>query len=189
MTDPLAAVHWPVRTDRLSLRRASETDLDVIWAYRRDPSVTHWLSAAPTTIEQHRASFVERGGLAHMILVELDGRVVGDAMIRIEDEWAQAEVADAARGKQAELGWTVDPAYAGHGYATEAVRALVDLSFGPLGLRRVYALCFSGNEPSWRLMERLGMRREQHLVKESLHRSGEWLDAFGYALLAEEWPR
>jgi RimJ/RimL family protein N-acetyltransferase len=36
-------------------------------------------------------------------------------------------------------------------------------------------------------MERLGMRRELHAVRESLHRSGEWLDGFGYALLAEEW--
>ena len=108
-------------------------------------------------------------------------------MGRVEDGWAQAERAPDAKGTQAELGWTLDPAYAGRGYATEAARALVDLSFGPLRLRRVYAVCFSGNEPSWRLMERLGMRREQHLVKESLHRSGEWLDAFGYGLLAEEW--
>jgi RimJ/RimL family protein N-acetyltransferase len=187
MTDPLAAVDWPVRTDRLLLRRAGEADLNAIWAYRRDPAVTHWLSLAPLTLEQHRASFVERGELARMILLELDGRIVGDAMLRVEDACAQAERAPDAKGTQAELGWTLDPAYAGRGYATEAARALVDLSFGPLGLRRVYALCFSGNEPSWRLMERLGMRREQHMVKESLHRSGEWLDAFGYALLAEEW--
>jgi len=189
MTDHLTAIDWPVRTGRLVLRRAREADLDAIWAYRRDPSVTHWLSAAPSTIEAHRVSFVERGHLAHMVLVELDGVVVGDAMIRVEDAWAQAEVAVGARGTQAELGWTIDPAYAGRGYATEAARALVDVSFGALGLRRVYALCFADNEPSWRLMERLGMRREQYLVKESLHRSGDWLDAVGYALLAEEWPR
>jgi RimJ/RimL family protein N-acetyltransferase len=49
------------------------------------------------------------------------------------------------------------------------------------------ANCFADNEASWRLMERLGMRRELYAVRESLHRSGEWLDAMGYALLAEEW--
>jgi hypothetical protein len=43
------------------------------------------------------------------------------------------------------------------------------------------------NEASWRLMERVGMRREQHAVAESLHRSGAWLDGLGYALLADEW--
>ena len=43
-----------------------------------------------------------------------------------------------------------------------------------LRLRRVTAECFSAHEPSWRLMERLGMRRETHPVSESLHRSGAW---------------
>ncbi len=56
-----------------------------------------------------------------------------------------------------------------------------------LGLRRVTAGCFAANEASWRLMERVGMRREIHTVRESLHRSGEWLDGMGYALLADEW--
>jgi RimJ/RimL family protein N-acetyltransferase len=51
----------------------------------------------------------------------------------------------------------------------------------------VTANCFAGNEASWRLMERVGMRRELHTVRESLHRSGEWLDGLGYALLADEW--
>lgn len=56
-----------------------------------------------------------------------------------------------------------------------------------LRLRRVTANCFADNEASWRLMERVGMRRELHTVRESLHRTGEWLDGLGYALLADEW--
>ncbi|HEX8767440.1 MAG TPA: GNAT family protein, partial [Jatrophihabitans sp.] len=59
--------------------------------------------------------------------------------------------------------------------------------FTDLGLRRVTANCFADNEASWRLMERVGMRRELYTVRESLHRSGEWLDGIGYALLADEW--
>ena len=49
------------------------------------------------------------------------------------------------------------------------------------------ANCFAANDASWRLMERVGMRRELYTVRESLHRSGEWLDGMGYALLADEW--
>ena len=79
------------------------------------------------------------------------------------------------------------PDHAGHGYATEAVRELIRLCFEDLGLRRVTANCFADNTASWRLMERVGMRRETYAVKESLHRSGEWLDTMGYGLLAEEW--
>jgi RimJ/RimL family protein N-acetyltransferase len=51
----------------------------------------------------------------------------------------------------------------------------------------VIAQCFADNEPSWRLMERLGMRREQHTKQDSLHRNGEWLDGMMYALLRDEW--
>ena len=49
------------------------------------------------------------------------------------------------------------------------------------------ANCFAENTPSWRIMERVGMRREAHNVKDSLHRDRGWCDGFVYALLAEEW--
>jgi RimJ/RimL family protein N-acetyltransferase len=130
--------------------------------------------------------FEEPDRLATILIVERDGEVIGELMLRVEDAWAQTEVARPARGVQAELGWALDPAHSGHGYATEAVRELLRLCFDELDLRRVVARCFSGNEASWRLMERLGMRRELHAVRASLHRSGEWLDVYGYAMLAHE---
>jgi RimJ/RimL family protein N-acetyltransferase len=113
--------------------------------------------------------------------------IIGDFMLRREDAWAQLEVADQARGAQAELGFVLDPAHTGHGYATEAVRELLRYCFQDVGLRRVTANCFLENDASWRLLERVGMRREFHAVRESLHRSGRWLDTVGYGLLEEEW--
>jgi RimJ/RimL family protein N-acetyltransferase len=184
---PLDTLDWPVRTERLVLRRASRDDLDATWAFRRLPEVHEWLGAATPTYEAYRERYFREGRLRDLLIVELDGRVIGDLMLKIQDAWAQEEVADQARGTQAELGWTLDPAFGGKGYATEAVRALVSLCFGPLGLRRLQAGCFFDNEPSWRLMERIGMRREQHTVKESLHRTRGWLDGLSYALLAQEW--
>lgn len=68
------------------------------------------------------------------------------------------------------------------------MQALLRICFVELGLRRVTASCFLDNTASWRLMERLGMRREAHTVRESLHRSGQWLDGLTYAMLAEEHP-
>ena len=112
---------------------------------------------------------------------------MGDLMLKLESPWAQAEVEAQAHDVQAEPGWVLDPAHTGNGYATEAVRELMRLCFDELRLRRVVAFCFADNETSWRVMERVGMRRELHAVRESLHRSGEWLDVFGYALLSEEW--
>lgn len=115
------------------------------------------------------------------------GRVIGDLKIDVVDAWAQFEIAEAAKGLQAEIGWALDPDYQGHGYATEAVREVIRIAFTDLGLRRITAYCFAENEPSWRLMERVGMRREAYTVADALHRDGTWRDGVVYALLADEW--
>ncbi|MEN0024173.1 MAG: GNAT family protein [Microbacterium sp.] len=183
---------WPVRTERLQVRPMTAADIDVMWEWRRLPDVNRWLGLAPDTIEAFRERYLDPDRLAAMHLIELvtDDRgatAIGDVMIRIGDGWAQLEVADQAKRVEAELGWVLDPAHTGQGYATEAIRAVIDTCFGPLGLRRVHAGCFADNEPSWRLMERLGMRREEFSRKTALHRSGEWLDGLNYGILAEEW--
>ena len=187
MPQDLSAVAWPVRTARLLIRPATPEDVDATWAFRRLPEVCEWVTHDALPREEYAALFLEPDRLASTLVVERDGAVVGDLMIRVEDSWAQAEVREAARGVQAELGWTLDPAHGGHGLATEAVAELLRICFEDLGLRRVTALCFADNVPSWRLMERLGMRREAHNVAESLHRTRGWLDGLGYALLADEW--
>lgn len=183
----LDAVGWPVRTERLVLRPAGRDDLEATWAFRRLAAVSRWLTRAPQTLGAYRAHFLEPASLAVTVVIVLDGEVIGDLMLKVEDGWTQAEVRAQGHAVQAELGWVLHPDHAGRGYATEAVRELVRICFDELGLRRVTATCFAANESSWRLMERVGMRRELHAVRESLHRSGEWLDVHGYALLAEEW--
>lgn|SRR5690242_17877400 len=94
-----------------------------------------------------------------------------------------------ASGVQAELGWALRPDETGKGYATEAVEAAIRICFEQLGLRRVTASCFAANTASYRLMERVGMGREARTVKDALHPSGEWMDGYAYALLADEWRR
>jgi RimJ/RimL family protein N-acetyltransferase len=183
---PLAAVDWPARTARLLLRPATPDDAEATWSYCKLGTVTQWLTSAPT-YEEYREVFSRPARLAKILVVELEGVVIGDLMLVVEDAWAQVEVADQARGVQAELGWVFSPDYAGQGYATEAVRELIRICFTDLGLRRVMANCFAANEASWRLMERVGMRRELYAVRDSLHRSEGWLDGIGYALLADEW--
>lgn len=181
----------PLRTERLTLRPATAEDAAATWRIHRIESVTEWLTARPDDLDGYRERFVEPDRLARTIVLLLghgpDETVIGDLMIRREDAWSQAEVSDDAAGTVAELGWVLDPEYAGRGYATEAVRELIRYSFEDLGVRRVVANCFYDNDASWRLMERAGMRREIHGIRDSLHRSGRWLDSLGYALLREEW--
>jgi RimJ/RimL family protein N-acetyltransferase len=59
-----------------------------------------------------------------------------------------------------ELGWRIARPYWGCGYAVEAVRAVVDDSFGRLNLDEIVAYTACGNQRSWGLMERLGMIRD-----------------------------
>jgi RimJ/RimL family protein N-acetyltransferase len=187
MSTPFEVLSWPVLTDRLLLRPATIDDVEATWEFHRLDDVGRWLTRAPATLEEYRSRFEDRDSLARTLVVVLDDRVIGDLMLKVEDAWAQAEVADQARSVQAELGWVLHPHHAGLGYATESVRELIRLCFEDLGLRRVTANSFAANSASWRLMERLGMRRETYTVRESLHRSRGWLDGVGYALLADEW--
>jgi len=184
---PAPALTRPVRTERLILRPAEPEDADTTWLYRRLPAVGEWLTEVPEDLGIYQAKFADPERLASTVVVEADGRIIGDFMLRTEDAWAQAEVADRARHTQAELGWVLDPHFTGRGFATEAVRGLLPVCFDELGVRRVVASCFLDNEASWRLMERVGMRREALAKAESLHRTGRWLDTVVYALLAEEW--
>src|SRR5581483_4720820 len=180
-----------LHTDRLMLRPATVADADPTWRYRRLESVNEWLTGCPADLDGYRELFTEPGRLATTVIVTLGhgaaAPIIGDFMLRREDAWAQLDVADQARNTQAELGWVLNPDHTGHGYATEAVRELLRYCFQELGVRRVTANCFLDNDTSWRLMERVGMRRELHAVHESLHRSGRWLDTVGYAILKDEW--
>ncbi|GAB3775147.1 GNAT family protein [Nocardioides ginsengisegetis] len=186
----LSAVPWPVRTERLSIRPATVADLEPTWEFRRRPEVSAWLTSLPSDLEGYRDRFDRPLRLSRTLVIELGepgGPIVGDLMLWLKDAWAQSEVEEQGRRKQVELGWVVHPDHAGRGIATEAVAALLRVCFEDLGVHRVEALCFADNEASWRLMERVGMRREAHYVAESLHRSGRWLDSYAYAVLADEW--
>lgn len=102
--------------------------------------------------------------------------VVGEVVLKLAS----------ARARQAEIGWIFDPAYGGGGYATEAAIAVASLAFTELGVHRLFARLDVLNSGSVRLCERLGMRREAHLVENDL--DGErWGSEYVYATLARQW--
>ena len=104
--------------------------------------------------------------------------VIGEIVLRLAS----------ARARQAEIGWVFHPAHGGHGYATEAARAVAVAAFDDLGVHRLFARLDAANAASVRLCERLGMRREAHLVENDL--DGErWGSEFIYAALAHDLKR
>lgn len=170
---------WPLLTERLNLRPAELADAEALWRHRQLPDVGRWLGWHPVDHADWVNTYPEK--YLDYLVVELEGSIVGDIMLSTGDGWGQREVRDRATGVNAELGWTFHPEVGGRGLATEAVRAVIELCFTELGLRRVEAGAFAANEPSWRLMERVGMRRESYSVRDSLHRDLGWIDGVTYA--------
>lgn len=177
-------VAFPLRTERLTITPYAPDDAAVLFPYRDLDEVRTWMGRSYADVAELGAAF---GASRETFVLRAGDVVVGDVKVVVEDAWAHPQVADRARNTQAELGWTLDPAHQGRGYATEAVRELMRLCFEDLGLRRIEAHCFADNEASWRLMERVGMRREGLFRADSLHATRGWIDGMSYGLLADEW--
>jgi len=180
-------IAWPVRTARLTIRPAAPADLPRLYEIRSQPAVTHWLTGRTTSYED----YVERYGtperMSSTLVVADEAGLVGDLMLQVESPWSQAEANAEAENTQAALGWCMDPAYAGRGYATEAAAELLRICFEELGLRRVVAGAFADNIASVRVMEKIGMRIEARTLRASLHRDLGWLDGVEAAILVDEW--
>ncbi len=187
MTQDFHDLGWPKFTNRLTLRPAVVSDASATWRIRGHPDVAYWMTAPRVDEATHIAEFCDPKRLPKTLVFEFNGEVVGDLMLAVEDAWSQTDMRAEAAGVHAELGWTISPEHGGLGYATEAVAELLRVCFQELGIRRVTAECFADNERSWRLMERVGMRRESYAVSDALHRDLGWVDSMTYALLASEW--
>ena len=107
-------------------------------------------------------------------------RATGYLVVDVSLHWASAA------HRQGEIGFIAHPAHQGRGYATEAARPLLAFAFETLGLHRVCGRVEPRNVGSVRVLEKLGMRREGHLVENEWVK-GEWQSEAIYAVLAREW--
>jgi len=85
------------------------------------------------------------------------------------------------------LGYWVDVDHQNTGIVTEAIRAVLDFSFGPAQLHRIQAAIMPHNPRSLRVIEKLGFRREG-LAERYLQIAGKWEDHILFAMTAEEHP-
>jgi RimJ/RimL family protein N-acetyltransferase len=180
------APDWPLETDRLVLRPYEAGDLGAYHAIRSQPEVVRYLYDDPLTIEKarekverlvkSRALEAEDDWLAAAITVRESGAFVGDVAFH----WVSVQ------HRTGEIGFVLDPRHQGHGYATEAARALLDWGFGTFGLHRIIGRTEARNSASARVLERLGMRLEAHLVENEWVKD-EWQSELVYAILDREW--
>ncbi|MEF0942780.1 GNAT family N-acetyltransferase [Rhizobium sp. BR 362] len=177
--EPLAS------TERLILRRFVPEDFEAYSAYRSLPSVYRYLYSAPPSEQEMKERF--DAGLNTRL--SEDGDMLRCAVVRREDNILLGQVSLKLASKvalQAEIGYIFNPAYSGKGYVTEAVRALITLGFGSFGFHRIFARLDAKNIGSIGVVERLGLRREAHLIENDRF-EGIWGDEYVYAVLSREW--
>ena len=181
----LPEIPWfPLTTERLRLRVPIESDFEAIQAYAEDPDVVQFMLWGPNTREEtarvlsewiEAAKVWPRPGVTLMAERLGDGLVLGAVRLGYDPVHQQAD-----------FGYPLAREAWGQGYGTEAATALVQVAFETLKAHRVFADCNVLNHRSWRIMEKLGMRREATLIG-NLKVRGVWRDTHVYGLLADEW--
>lgn len=183
---PVTSSPWPTEVGSLRLREAGADDIDHMLSFRNHPAVNHFMIDTSTVPEKFRQDWlaVPTSERDFSCVAEVDGTVAAMGFLEIVDGSGQTGMPERTEGL---IGYIVDPGFAGRGVASDLARGLLTAAFDHLGLRRVTAGCFADNRASARVLEKMGMRREQHGVEDSWHADLGWVDGYSYAILAREW--
>jgi RimJ/RimL family protein N-acetyltransferase len=179
-------LEYPVRTQRLALRPLAPADADAMLEYRSRPDVCRYVPFEPMSREVilermagpwSRTELTDEGqALTLGAEITATGELAGDVVLFWHSRLHGA----------GEVGYVINPRFAGQGYATEAAMAVLRLGFEDLGLHRIVARIDERNEPSARLARRLGMRLEARLVQNEIFKGG-WSNELDFAMLDREW--
>ncbi len=167
-----------LRTERLVLRRATIHDAEAAYRYASDPEVTRFIGISPRHSVEQVEEFLAHAETAweadtaytFAIATQPDSRVVG--MIDCD-----------LTGRGVSIGFALERAAWGHGYATEAVRAVVEWAFTSDDVFRVWTSVAVHNTASQRVLEKVGMTNEGllHRWLPTPNLAAEPSDAYVYA--------
>jgi RimJ/RimL family protein N-acetyltransferase len=173
-----------ILTNRLTIRPFTARDAADLHEYLSDPAIYEYEPGEPIDFDRAVQLAQERAAATDFWAIELRGscKMIGHLYFK------QIEPADL---RTWELGYILNPAYQGEGYATEATAALLRKAFKEKHIHRVFARCNPENPASWKVLERVGFRREGRLRKNIFFRRGPdaeelWTDTYEYAILEEE---
>lgn len=177
---------WPMRIGPLLLREVNATEIKHLYILRNDSSVNRFMLRTNVDADTFRKEWlaVPSSETDMSCVAEMDGEIVAMGFLDIVNGMGQPGM---PQGTEGTIGYIVDPKFWGQGIASNLVKGLLAAAFESLGLRRVTATCNADNAPSVRVLEKAGMRREQHGVADSWHEELGWIDGYQYAILSHEW--
>jgi RimJ/RimL family protein N-acetyltransferase len=156
-----------------------------MFEYRSDPEVCRYQSFEPGSLADVEAfiggmqpNAFDTAGTWFQFAIRLQESdlIIGDIGVHFAAE----------DPRQVEIGFTVAPKYQGLGFGTESVSGLISYLLVDCNKHRVYASVDPRNEPSIRLLRRVGMRAEA-LFRQSMWFKGEWVDDMVFGILKSEW--
>ncbi len=177
---------FSIETPRLLLRDYETADTETFSQYVADPQFRRYLTwnlssreSVDRFIAKTRQARTASPRLAYDLAATLKetGELIGGGDL----------IRNSEQDGDAWTGYYLKPEFWRQGYGTEIAQALLDFGFRELKLHRICALCDPRNVGSWRILEKLGMRREG-LMKEHVRVQEEWRDSYLYAMLQHEWP-
>lgn len=178
-----------IETERLILRDWRAEDIEPFLRHTNTPAVMKWLGGvtpepeATQRITERLMRWQEERGFTFWVVErKADGELLGFCGLKLADQAGSPIEGDH------EIGWRLREDSWGQGYAKEAAAASLDYAFDVLDAPYVVAITFPGNEPSWGLMERLGMTRRPDLDYDD-PRFPELNPTIIYSIAKEEWRR
>ena len=176
-----------LETERLILRPFKESDAENLYKYAKDPDVGPRAGWAPhKSVEESRVVIksVLSGEEAYAICLKEDGRAIGAVELMLYGHSRLAEKED-----ECELGYWIGKPFWGQGLVPEASRALLRRAFGELGISKVWAGYYEGNNKSKRVQEKLGFRFQRKTENIQVRQLNEVRTGLENALTKEEWRR
>lgn len=166
-----------IESNRLVIRKFEAEDWQAVYEYTSNADVMTYIPEGVFT-EEDAKKFVEEnsGDKAEKFAVVLKDENILIGHIAFYNVFG---------GHTYEIGWVFNPKFYNKGYASEAAYAALNYGFKELKLHRIIATCQPENPPSYRVMEKIGMRREGHF-KKCIPNGNEWWDEYYYAILDEE---
>lgn len=173
-----------LETDRLFLRRFCSDDWRGLYEYLSHEEVVKFEPYNVLNEEECKQEAIDRShnDAFWAVCLKENGKLIGNVYFQRQEPeefmtW--------------EIGYVFNPKYYGKGYATEACKRVMKYAFEQLGAHRIIGRCDPENLSSWRLMERLSMRREGYFKKPAFFKKSAdgkpiWHDAYQYSILEEE---
>lgn len=173
-----------METERLMIRKFSKDDWEDLHEYLSQEEVVKFEPYETFSIEESKQEAINRSENKDFwaVCLKSSKKLIGNIYLSKGDfnTW--------------ELGYVFNVNFQRKGYAYEACHYLINHVFKNENAHRIVAMCNPLNIASWKLLEKLKLRREGHLIKNIYFKQNEigepiWCDTYEYGLLSSEWTK